>query len=84
MCVYMILKAPKTPCQTALEGEKNEPNDAERERERQVNRTAKMKEKVAESKREGRRREEGKKRQNSRLVESIQRGEAEHNSFSPR
>lgn len=33
MCVYMILKAPKTPCQTALEGEKNEPNDAERGRE---------------------------------------------------
>ncbi len=44
MCVYMILQAPKTCCQTALE-EETEKNQGERSRKRviQVNRKGKEK-----------------------------------------
>lgn len=80
MCVYMILQAPKTCCQTALEEEKKRAEWC-RKRAKQVNRKGKGKRKRWQRANESvKRREQGgkteKKReaQNSRLVESIQRG----------
>lgn len=73
MCVYMILQAPKTCCQTALEEEKKKKKRGEqcRKRVKQVNRKGKGKRKrwqrANESLKEGNR--EGRQRKRERGAE---------------